>query len=78
MSGILMPVPPTAREWRRYVRRVLWDHKITQSELARRLGVKPPQVSDWMTGKVEPGLDTARRVLLTLNRSVARAIRGAS
>ena len=31
------------------------EHKITNTEFADRVGVKPSQVTEWLNGKAKPG-----------------------
>lgn len=49
-----------------------------QAELARRLDVSPQAVSQWVTGKSEPGRDTLVRLedLLDLNRGELLSLLG--
>ena len=49
-----------------------------QAELARRLDVSPQAVSQWVTGKSEPGRDTLVRLedLLELNRGELLSLLG--
>jgi transcriptional regulator with XRE-family HTH domain len=44
----------TSPEWSSRIRRLLTDLKLTQAELAGRLGVSPPTVSRWIQGRHEP------------------------
>ncbi|SES71130.1 type II toxin-antitoxin system HigA family antitoxin [Prevotella sp. kh1p2] len=38
------------------------EQKITQKELARRIGVSPTRVNDFVKGKSEPGLSLAGKI----------------
>lgn len=40
---------------------------LSQSELARRLGVSQPAVSDWENGKTEPSVDNLRALAVELD-----------
>ena len=40
---------------------------LSQSELARRLGVSQPAVSDWENGKTEPSVDNLRAMAVELD-----------
>lgn len=40
-----------------FIEKYLKDSGISQSELARRLGVSQPTVSDWISGKKRPSGD---------------------
>lgn len=40
---------------------------LSQSELARRLGVSQPTVSDWENGKTEPSVDNLRTLAVELD-----------
>jgi transcriptional regulator with XRE-family HTH domain len=44
----------TSPEWSNRIRRLLVDLKLTQAELADRLGISPPTVSRWIRGRHEP------------------------
>lgn len=46
--------PNTVPEWPARIRRLLDDLRITQAELAQRLGLAPSNVSRWMRGSHEP------------------------
>lgn len=45
-------------EWSDRIRRLLTDLKLTQANLAERLGVSPATVSRWIQGKIEPTAET--------------------
>jgi transcriptional regulator with XRE-family HTH domain len=40
-----------------FIEKYIRDSEISQSELARRLGVSQPTVSDWISGKKTPSGD---------------------
>ena len=44
----------------RILREFLTENNLSQAEFARRIGVKPGQVSEWLHGKAKPGYDTLR------------------
>lgn len=39
----------------------------TQKEIARLIGVKQSQISEWLNGKAKPGYDTLRAMAKGLN-----------
>lgn len=41
--------------------------RLSQGELARRVGVTQPSISDWETGKSEPSVDNLRILAVELN-----------
>ncbi len=43
-----------SNEWAERIRRLLGDLKLSQADLAERLGVSPPTVSRWLQGRHEP------------------------
>lgn len=43
------------------------EKTLSQSELARRLGVSQPTVSDWENGKTEPSVDNLRTLAVELD-----------
>ena len=45
----------------------LEENALTQAEFARRIGVKPAQVSEWLKGKAKPGYDTLRAMSLAFS-----------
>ncbi len=47
----------------------LSENSLTQSEFARRIDIKPSQVSEWMKGKAKPGYDYLKRMALAFNVS---------
>lgn len=47
----------------------LRENSLTQSEFARRIDIKPSQVSEWMKGKAKPGYDYLKRMALAFNIS---------
>ncbi len=49
--------PPTLIEM---VQERMFEMKLTQKQLAELLGVSPPRISEYMTGKSEPTLKVAR------------------
>lgn len=44
----------SSNEWAERIRQLLADLKLTQAGLAERLGVSPPTVSRWVSGRQEP------------------------
>ena len=42
---------------------------LTKTEFAKRIGVKPSQVSEWIKGKAKPAYDILRRMSLAFNVS---------
>jgi len=62
---IRFPVdPPTLREM---IRLRMAEMGLTQKGLANLLGVSPPRISEYMTGKTEPTLKVARLLHQKLN-----------
>lgn len=47
----------------------LSENSLTQSEFARRIDIKPSQVSEWMKGKAKPGYDYLKRMAQAFNVS---------
>ncbi|MBQ8838724.1 MAG: helix-turn-helix transcriptional regulator [Bacteroidales bacterium] len=44
----------------------LEEHKMTQKELAKEIGVSPSRINDFISGRAEPSLKIAKRLCLTL------------
>ena len=57
------------QEFREILRDFLTENEITQTEFARRIGVKQGQVSEWLRGKAKPGYDTLKAISLAFNIS---------
>ena len=45
------------------------DNKLNQVKLAKLVGVRQGQVSEWLNGKSKPGYDSLRAICLALNVS---------
>ncbi len=43
--------------------------KITQTELAKKMGLKPSQVCEWLNGKSKPGYDSLKALAIALDVS---------
>ena len=48
--------------------------KISQAEIARRIGVSPVSISDWKNGKSEPSIDMIHRLAEVLSVSVSELV----
>lgn len=42
----------------------LINNNLSQTEFARRIGVKQSQVSEWLKGKAKPGYDILKRMAI--------------
>ncbi|MCM1438352.1 MAG: helix-turn-helix domain-containing protein [Roseburia sp.] len=47
----------------------LTENQLTQTDFAKKVGVKPSQVSEWLKGKAKPGYDTLRAIATAFNIS---------
>ena len=56
-------------EFRKILKEFLAENSLTQSEFARKIGVKPSQVNEWLKGKAKPGYDYLKRMALSFNIS---------
>ena len=45
----------------------LRENSLTQAEFAKRIGVKPGQVCEWLHGKAKPGYDTLKAMSLAFS-----------
>jgi len=54
VGAALSAQKPSSNEWIERIRRLLVDLKLSQAELAERLGISPPTVSRWLQGHHEP------------------------
>ena len=51
------------------LRDFLAENGITQTEFAKKVGVKQSQVSEWLRGKAKPGYDTLKAMATAFNIS---------
>ena len=54
-------------EFEKVLKEFLKENKISQSEFARKIGVKPGLVNDWFRGKAKPGYDNLRAMTKAFN-----------
>ena len=47
--------------------KVMYDNRINKSQLASRLGIKPSQVSEWISGKAKPGFENLKAICKEFN-----------
>lgn len=45
------------------------NNNLTQTELARKINLKPSQVCEWLKGKSKPGYDSLKALALAFNVS---------
>lgn len=57
------------KEFTSILKEFLTENELTVSEFARRVGVRPSQVSEWMYGKAKPGYDYLRAMAVAYNIS---------
>lgn len=50
------------KEFKQILYDFLLENKMTQTEFAFSINVKPSQVSEWLKGKAKPGYDTLKRI----------------
>ena len=46
---------------------LLLEANLNQTELARKINVKPSQISEWLKGKANPGYETLRNISIALD-----------
>lgn len=56
-------------EFRQILKEFLTENNMSQSTFAKKIGVKPSQVSEWLKGKAKPGYDTLKQMATALNVS---------
>jgi len=56
-------------EFKEILKDFLSENNITQTEFAKRIGVKQSQVSEWLKGKCKPGYDILKNISLSFNVS---------
>lgn len=47
----------------------LVENNLSRSDFARKIGVRPSQVSEWLYGKAKPGYDMLKAMALAFNVS---------
>lgn len=50
------------KEFKQILKEFLTENNLNQSSFAKRIGVKPSQVSEWLKGKAKPGYDTLKQM----------------
>ncbi len=53
---------------------LLIDFNLNQSQFAKKIGVKPNQVSEWLSGKAKPGYDNLKAICKALDISADRLL----
>jgi len=48
---------------------IMIDRDLNQTQLAKLLGLKQSQISEWLSGKSKPGYDSLKNICLALNVS---------
>ena len=48
---------------------IMIDKNLNQSQLAKLIGVKQSQVSEWLSGKSKPGYDSLKAICIALDIS---------
>lgn len=56
-------------EFKEILREILYESGKTQTELAKKINVKPSQISEWLRGKANPGYETLRNMIIGLDIS---------
>lgn len=51
------------------LKEILLENNFSQTQLAKRINVKPSQVSEWLKGKANPGYDTLKLIATCLDIS---------
>lgn len=47
----------------------LTENALSQTEFAKKIGVKPGQVSEWLHGKAKPGYDSLKQMAVAFHVS---------
>ena len=56
-------------DFRDILKDIMVDKNLNQSQVAKLVGVKSSQVSEWMHGKCKPGYDTLQAICKALDIS---------
>ena len=51
-------------EFREILKNFLTENQLTQTDFAKRVGVKPSQVSEWLKGKAKPSYDVLKQIAI--------------
>ena len=57
----------TELEFKNIIKEFLNENGITQSDFARKIGIKPGLVNDWVRGKAKPGYDNLKMMAKVFN-----------
>lgn len=57
------------QEFKGILKDFLCENGLSQTQFARRIGVKPSQVSEWLKGKAKPGYDMLKQISLSYHIS---------
>ena len=55
------------KEFKQMLAEFLKSNGLNQSEFAIKVGVKPSQVSEWLSGKAKPGYDILKRISISFD-----------
>ena len=50
------------KDFKQILREFLEENSLTQSDFAKKIGVKQSQVSEWLKGKAKPGYDMIKQM----------------
>lgn len=59
----------TELEFRDILKNFLTENRLTQTAFARKVGIKPSQVSEWLSGKAKPRYDLLKQMSLAFGIS---------
>ena len=56
-------------DFTKILKQLMEENSLSQTELAKKIGLKPSQVCEWLKGKSKPGYDSLRAICLALDVS---------
>ena len=56
------------------LKELMIEFNLNQSQLAKKIGVRPNQISEWLSGKAKPGYDNLKAICLALDVSADRLL----
>ncbi|MBQ7880341.1 MAG: helix-turn-helix transcriptional regulator [Clostridia bacterium] len=56
-------------EFSNILKYLMKENTLSQTELAKKIGLKPSQVCEWLKGKSKPAYDSLKALALALNVS---------
>ena len=56
------------------LKEIMEEFNLNQSQLAKKIGIRPNQISEWLNGKAKPGYDNLKAICIALEISADRLL----